>query len=101
MKIESIKRPWEKQGKYGKRYNPDPFYQSNEWKTIRARKLSMSPYCECENCKGKNIKAEMVDHIIPISQGGSPTDMNNLQSMRNRCHHRKSAIEKNAKYSKI
>ena len=100
MEIKTIKRPWIKEAKHGKRYNPNPFYQSSEWKTIRARKLQQSHFCECENCTGKMVRAEMVDHRIPISQGGSPTDMSNLQSMTNKCHNAKSAREKNAKYSK-
>lgn len=100
MIISEVKRPWIKESKHGKRYNINPFYNSGEWKRIRARKLEMSPFCECEKCIGKKVKAEMVDHLQPISQNGSPTDMNNLRSMTNRCHAKKSAKEKNTKYAK-
>lgn len=61
----------------------------------------MSPYCECPDCVGKKVIADMVDHRIPIELGGNELDINNLQSMRNHpCHDRKRAREKNAKYSK-
>lgn len=100
MEIKSIKRPWAKQYNQGNRYNPDPWYNSSEWKTIRARKLEMNPYCECEQCKGKKIKAECVDHPIPIKEGGSRTDMSNLMSLTLKCHARKSAEDKNRLYAK-
>lgn len=100
MQIKSIKRPWAKQYNQGNRYNPDPFYQSSEWKKIRARKLEMNPFCECEKCKGKKVKAEMVDHILEIKLGGSRTDMSNLMSLTNRCHAKKSAKTKNRLYAK-
>jgi 5-methylcytosine-specific restriction protein A len=95
MVITNIKRPWIKANNQGKRYNPDPFYQSSEWKAIRKAKLTKDPYCECDKHKGKKVKAEMVDHIVRIKAGGSSTDPNNLQSLTNRCHARKSAKESN------
>lgn len=79
----------------GTTYNIDPFYNSSEWKKIRAAYLAQNPYCECDECKGKKIKAEMVDHIRPIKQGGSRTDWSNLQAMTNRCHNKKRAFESN------
>ena len=36
----------------------------------------------------------MVDHIKPINKGGSKLDIDNLQSLCNRCHALKSAKEK-------
>lgn len=99
MIIQSIKRPWQKHNQ-GTRYNPDPFYHTREWKSIRKAKLRQDPYCECPDCKGKKIPATMVDHITPIKQGGSRTEMSNLQSMTDSCHAKKSAREKNEKYRK-
>src|SRR5690242_2073611 len=100
MKIETISRPWQKKASHGTRYNPNPFYHSQEWKRIRAIKLQQSPYCECDKCNGKKIIANTVDHITPISLGGSPTDTNNLMSMTSSCHNAKSAREKNVKYKR-
>jgi 5-methylcytosine-specific restriction protein A len=98
MIIPERKRPWIKRTQT--RYNPDPWYNSAEWKATRARKLELNPFCECDQCAGKRVKAEMVDHIQPIKEGGSRTDMSNLQSLTNRCHARKSAQDKNRKYNK-
>lgn len=95
MNINSIKRPWQKQVNQGNRYNADPFYQSSEWKKIRAAYLREQPFCECEDCKEKKNKAEMVDHITRIKAGGSRTDWGNLQALSNRCHAKKSARESN------
>ena len=95
MNISHIQRPWTRKYNQGKRYNPDPFYQSSEWKAIRKAKLTKDPYCECEEHRGKKVKAEMVDHIVRIKAGGSSTNPNNLQSLTNRCHAIKSANEAN------
>jgi hypothetical protein len=76
-------------------------YTSNRWRSTRAEKLRISPYCECPDCVGKKVTADMVDHIQRIEDGGDPYAMSNLQSMRNHpCHDRKRAFEKNHKYKK-
>jgi 5-methylcytosine-specific restriction endonuclease McrA len=36
----------------------------------------------------------MVDHIKPINQGGSIWNKDNLQTLCNRCHNKKSAKDK-------
>lgn len=102
MIINTVKRPWKKDSNYGTRYQKPSsgFYHSSTWKNIRAAKLAKDPYCECDKCQGKKIKAEMVDHIKRIEDGGSPTDMSNLQSMTNNCHHRKCAFERNEQHKK-
>lgn len=101
MEIKSIARPWIKNTSQGKTYTDTSFYRSSAWRALRDRKLKMSPYCECDDCKGKKVKADLVDHIKPIEQGGAALDINNLQSMRNHpCHDRKRAREKNEKYKK-
>lgn len=102
MKIEALKRPWSKTtSSQGATYTDTSFYRSAPWRALRARKLAQDPYCECDDCKGKKVPADLVDHIQPIELGGVALDINNLQSMRNHpCHDRKRAIEKNAKYRK-
>ena len=76
-------------------------YTNTMWRNTRAEKLRINPFCECPDCIGKMVKADMVDHIQRIEDGGDPYAMGNLQSMRNHpCHDRKRAREKNAKYSK-
>jgi 5-methylcytosine-specific restriction enzyme A len=93
--------PQTKKRSQGRTYTDTSFYRSPAWRALRAHKLRISPYCECDDCKGKNVNADMCDHIVPIELGGAPLDLNNLQSMRNHpCHDRKRAREKNAKYAK-
>lgn len=69
------------------------FYKSPEW--IRVRKLQLQAYPLCAEClkSGKYTKATVVDHIVPIKQGGSKYDSKNLQSLCWACHSRKSAEE--------
>lgn len=69
------------------------FYQSEEWKAVRRKKLSINPLCEECLRQGKLTKAVMVDHITPIRQGGAALDLNNLQSLCWSCHSRKSSEE--------
>lgn len=69
------------------------FYQSPEWRAVRRRKLDQNPLCEECLKHNKVTKATMVDHIVPIKQGGEAFNMNNLQSLCNECHSRKSVQE--------
>lgn len=65
------------------------FYSSTDWRKARAWKLKHTPICEI--CRMDN--ATMVDHIVPIKQGGAGLDPNNLQSLCQSCHNRKTARE--------
>lgn len=79
--------------KYGRNKIAQGFYDSAEWKLTRKRKLTANPVCEECYSLGKITKATMVDHITPISQGGSPLGLDNLQSLCYQCHSTKSAKE--------
>ena len=89
-------RPWERtpaERKPHSRINPNSkFYNSRPWRNLRAHYLSQHPYCECPKCAASNnpLTAQMVDHIIPINQGGEPLNYNNLQAMAHTCHNKKS-----------
>lgn len=84
MNIVNLKRPWDKSSRnYGTRLNSDPWYQSLEWKRIkqhhkagftRAKDNTMLSNMYCIACynEGKGEQPmRTVDHITPISQGGS------------------------------
>lgn len=58
------------------------FYNSSAWKRIRKYILDKEPMCRM--CK--DVGADMVDHIVPINQGGSKLDPVNLQPLCNSCH---------------
>lgn len=64
------------------------FYRSNDWKTLRAVKLSQSDYL-CQLCKAKGIitLAADVHHIEPISEAWDRRlDIDNLQCLCVGCH---------------
>ena len=81
---------------YDKRMRSRPayeFYHSTEWKHKRRNFLIEHPFCEECYRNGRLTKATLVDHIVPISQGGSLLDDNNLQALCSSCHGRKSILE--------
>jgi 5-methylcytosine-specific restriction protein A len=51
------------------------------------------PLCRSCYLNGIDTPAQVVDHVRPISEGGSKTDSNNLQPLCNSCHNRKSGSE--------
>jgi len=50
----------------------------------------------CVYCRryGVDVKGQEVDHIIELSDGGSPFELDNLQLLCKPCHSKKSAKEK-------
>lgn len=102
MKITKV-NPFAK--KYGNRYAKDPFYQSSQWRSVRSihksgltewngYKVSNTLCIECFK-NGKLVPLHTVDHIVRIEDGGSRTDLSNMQSLCLSCHNRKSAREGN------
>ena len=69
------------------------FYKTALWRTTREKKLNMNPFCEECLKSEKYIKGKIVDHIVPIKQGGAPYDLENLQTLCWSCHSRKSIEE--------
>lgn len=105
MQTKQIKRPWIRNSKHGKRYNPDPFYQSTLWKRTKAlfkKGFTPSPRGPvpntlCYECyqQGKHVSVHTIDHIVQIKKGGSRTDHDNLRSLCAHHHAIKSAEEGN------
>lgn len=89
-------RPWlpKRRPFEGYRHHNTEFYQSTAWRKLRAVKLEQEPMCEECLKVGRLTPAQMVDHIVPINKGGAGLDMDNLQSLCNACHARKSAKDK-------
>jgi 5-methylcytosine-specific restriction protein A len=52
-------------------------------------------YPLCKHCldKGLYVASEVVDHIIPMAQGGAKYDEENLQALCKSCHDKKTAKE--------
>ena len=76
------------------------FYHSREWKRKRSQFLLEHPFCEECRKNGRLTKATLVDHIVPIRQGGSLLDDGNLQALCSSCHSRKS-IEEGSRFGKL
>lgn len=72
----------------------DGFYQSKDW--IRFRNWYRSKHPLCEECsrRGMITPMKIVDHIIPIKQGGDKFSENNSRSLCQECHNRKTAEDK-------
>ena len=89
-------RPWQPKRKpfEGYRHHNTEVYQSTAWRKLRAIKLDEGPMCEECARAGRLTPAQMVDHIVTINKGGDALDKNNLQSLCNACHARKSAKDK-------
>ncbi|MGX8703542.1 MAG: HNH endonuclease [bacterium] len=88
---KSQHRPWmPERVPFGRRAHANTkFYASTAWRRVRARYISLHPICEI--CG--RAAAEVVDHIVPINQGGAPLDESNFQALCSTCHNRKSGRE--------
>ena len=70
------------------------WYSSKRWRSVRLYYLQKNPLCV--QCKAKGVinGAEVIDHILPIRQGGDMYNEMNLQSMCKVCHDKKSRSER-------
>ena len=70
------------------------FYQSAQWRAVRAAFLRQHPLCcVCEQ-RDRVVPAVVVDHVVPIKEGGARFDPRNLQSLCVSDHNAKSAKER-------
>lgn len=69
------------------------FYQSKDWRVLRAAVLRESPLCVVCKAKDHLIAAGVVDHVVPLKDGGARFDRANLQPLCVSCHNRKTARE--------
>lgn len=80
------------------KYFRDPkaadFYHSSQWQSMRKTKLGREPFCEICKQSGRLELAKCVDHIVEIKNGGGALDINNLQSLCQSCHSRKTLQER-------
>ncbi|MEM6397495.1 MAG: HNH endonuclease signature motif containing protein [Bacteroidota bacterium] len=69
------------------------FYNRKAWRATRKAYIQSNPLCEVCSYIGRTEAADVVDHLIAISQGGSEYDSANLMAMCHRHHNQKSALE--------
>lgn len=75
------------------------FYHTARWQKIRHAYIIRHPLCcKCYE-RGVIRQAEVVDHIIEISDGGSMTSSDNLQSLCRYCHAKKTQAERKRRES--
>lgn len=69
-----------------------------DWTWAKARAAYLREHPLCEQCLRVRLTvvAAMVDHIVPMSDGGDKLDDDNLQSLCWSCHEVKKAREKRA-----
>ena len=82
--------------KYKRNQQARTFYHSREWEQIRLAVLARDNYL-CQHClRDKKItRATVIDHVIPLLVDWSKRlDMDNLQSLCQACHNRKTAEDK-------
>lgn len=79
--------------KYERNEESSDFYSSTEWRATSKAFREEHPLCEECLKSGRIRPAQLVDHIVPIRQGGAKLDPSNLQSLCNACHSAKSIKE--------
>lgn len=65
------------------------------WRRVRDRIMRRDCYlCQCEKCQAEGLltPAHEVDHIVPLSQGGTDQD-SNLRAINRECHKLKTQRE--------
>lgn len=84
---EHQRKPWQGRPSFVDQYG----MTTGEWSALRRVILARDGYV----CRGCGLPgADTVDHIIPVSEGGSPRDPANLQALHeDPCHAEKSKAE--------
>ena len=92
------KKPWqEERVVQGRRlHDNSKFYNARKWRKVSKAYKSANPLCECNECKVSGLVKEghVADHIrglqFLLDAGLDPYSFNELQTMNNSCHNKKS-----------
>lgn len=96
-KLRIPSRPWDVRKEHGQqegRTEKTGFYSTQPWLKLRNAYRLEHPFCEECLKGGKYIPMYIVDHKVPIREGGDPLSWDNLQSLCNSCHNKKSGQER-------
>ena len=61
------------------------FYQTREWRAM-SRHIRQRDGWLCTSCRPRRVAAELVHHIVFLSDGGEPLSESNLISLCADCH---------------
>ena len=61
------------------------FYQTREWRSMSKRIRERDGWL-CQSCLPRTVGAELVHHIVPLSENGEPLKESNLISICAECH---------------
>ncbi len=67
------------------------------WQRLAALVLAEEPLCRRCHEAGRTQAAELVDHIVPLNEGGARLDRSNLQPLCRTCHAVKTAADTKAR----
>lgn len=91
---KKIVRSWVPQRAAFERENGNKeFYNSWPWRKKSKSYREEHPLCVVCEREGLVVQARVVDHIVSINKGGDKFDDDNLQSLCDSCHNRKSSHE--------
>lgn len=88
---EHMRERWRNEDRTRKR---ERFYDRKEWTELRDYYRRAHPLCELCAKQGMRRPTKIVDHVVPIKQGGAPLDVRNLQSLCHTCHQQKRGKER-------
>lgn len=85
--LENKKKGWKRYEQEQRSKNGGKrVYDTSFWKKLRKQTLNRDNWLCCECARNGKVKpATEVDHIIPLSKGGT-NDLSNLQSLCHECH---------------
>ena len=72
----------------------EKFYKTRAWRQFRAWYIKCNPVCVMCKAAGRVTVANVVDHIIPVKNGGALLSEDNVQSLCAACHNRKGAQDR-------
>lgn len=75
------------------RTDADKMYHTVQWRNCRKKYITLNPLCEECRRKGITTIGTVVDHIKQVKKGGAKFDFENLQTLCDTCHARKSQKE--------
>lgn len=81
------------QARAARNLETDKAYHTAAWRKLRLSVLNVEPLCRMCMAADKIAAACLVDHIVPVKQGGEFWERDNLQPLCNNCHELKSAAE--------